>query len=72
MIAWTVDIDECVSNPCHPNATCANKNGTFTCECDTGYMGDGFTCQGILLSQCAFIYHTVVREGICTCMHTPQ
>lgn len=48
MITWTVDIDECVSNPCHPNATCANINGTFTCECDTGYVGDGFTCQGIL------------------------
>ena len=52
-IAWTIDIDECVSNPCHPNATCTNKNGTFTCECDAGYMGDGFICQGILLSRCA-------------------
>ena len=48
MIARAIDINECVSNPCHPNATCTNKNGTFTCECDTGYMGDGFTCQGIL------------------------
>ena len=50
------DIDECVSSPCHPNATCTNENGTFTCECDTGYTGNGYSCQGIYtLSQCAFI-----------------
>ena len=46
-VILTVDIDECVSNPCHPNATCTNENGTFTCECDAGYEGNGFTCQGI-------------------------
>ena len=42
-----IDIDECVSNPCDSKATCTNEIGTFTCECDAGYEGNGITCQGI-------------------------
>ena len=48
VVTHTSDINECLSNPCHPNATCKNTNGTFTCECDAEYEGDGFTCQGII------------------------
>ncbi len=39
------DIDECLAFPCDPNATCTNLVGSFTCECDEGYVGDGFTCE---------------------------
>ena len=31
-------------NDCHENATCKNTNGSFTCECDPGYTGDGRLC----------------------------
>ncbi|MEM7676133.1 MAG: calcium-binding EGF-like domain-containing protein [Myxococcota bacterium] len=40
------DIDECAmtSSPCSDNATCTNEPGSFTCDCDTGFVGDGLTC----------------------------
>ena len=34
-----------MSRPCHANATCTNTLGTYICECDPGYVGDGFICQ---------------------------
>ena len=42
------DIDECVvgSHNCDPNARCTNIPGSFTCACNQGYSGDGFTCEG--------------------------
>jgi hypothetical protein len=53
-----VDIDECKStpNPCHPDATCTNRTPAeaprgFTCQCKTGFTGDGFSCRDI--DECA-------------------
>lgn len=42
------DNDECaaVENPCSPVATCNNTVGSFLCECNAGYSGDGFICTG--------------------------
>ena len=49
-----VDLDECLSDPCHSNATCNNTIGSFTCTCVSGYSGDGFLCSGKqrCVSQC--------------------
>ena len=44
-----LDIDECQTgeNNCHTGyATCSNTEGGFTCACNSGYIGDGVTCQG--------------------------
>jgi len=43
-----VDIIECDTDNggCSSAATCTNIVGSFTCECLTGYTGDGFTCDG--------------------------
>lgn len=41
------DVDECMSSPCHSNATCTNTNGTYNCVCDAGYEGDGMNCRGM-------------------------
>jgi hypothetical protein len=43
-----IDIDECSlnTNNCDNNAICINTNGSFTCDCKNGYIGDGKSCQG--------------------------
>ena len=40
------DIDECLEDPCHSNATCSNTDGSYSCSCNTGYSGNGFSCTG--------------------------
>ena len=46
------DVDECAGegagNDCDPNATCTNTTGSFTCACNAGFIGDGFTCTADL------------------------
>jgi hypothetical protein len=43
----TTDVDECALHTaaCDPNAACANTADSYTCTCNPGYTGDGFTCQ---------------------------
>ncbi|XP_028406136.1 uromodulin-like [Dendronephthya gigantea] len=43
------DFNECVQTvgKCHPNATCSNDTGSFSCKCLSGYDGDGkLVCTG--------------------------
>ena len=42
-----VDFDECANkeHDCNKHATCKNSEGTYRCECDAGYRGDGFECE---------------------------
>ena len=42
---YILDINECRSNPCDTNAMCTDVPGSFTCACNSGFSGDGFTCQ---------------------------
>ena len=44
-----LDIDECFerSHNCHSYAACHNQRGTFYCECNTGFEGDGENCEDI-------------------------
>jgi hypothetical protein len=41
------DVNECEKYPCHDNATCVNKIGSFECSCLEGFDGNGFKCLGI-------------------------
>ena len=44
----TADLDECTSmNICDVNAECNDTIGSFTCACNDGYTGDGFSCTGM-------------------------
>ncbi|XP_061690115.1 pro-epidermal growth factor [Syngnathoides biaculeatus] len=43
------DTDECKleSHNCDKNADCLNTEGSFLCNCQAGYRGNGQTCQAI-------------------------
>ena len=42
-------MDECAegTHTCHENAKCTDVVGGFTCDCVTGFTGDGFVCEGM-------------------------
>ena len=42
------DINECEDGTgnCHGNATCTNTMGSFGCTCNSGFSGNGESCQG--------------------------
>ena len=46
---YFIDIDECSqrSHTCDKNATCTNTDGSFKCQCEIGFSGDGHTCKGL-------------------------
>ena len=43
------DINECDLNThnCSNNADCLNTNGSFVCNCSSGFSGNGVICEGI-------------------------
>ena len=55
-------MDECTngSHDCGMNANCTNTEGSFTCQCITGYYGDGYNCTGEFHSQIRCIKYIVL------------
>ena len=48
MISFPIsDIDECAihTDDCHDHATCTDTEESYTCSCNDGWTGDGFTCS---------------------------
>ena len=41
-----LDRNECEESPCGNNATCNNTEGSYTCLCNNGYVGNGLQCSG--------------------------
>ncbi|XP_059247105.1 protein HEG homolog 1 isoform X2 [Mustela nigripes] len=41
----SVDVNECLLNPCPPLATCNNTQGSFTCKCPVGYQLEKGICN---------------------------
>ncbi|KAE9549803.1 hypothetical protein FO519_006984 [Halicephalobus sp. NKZ332] len=44
-----VDINECLSKPCHSAAICKNSEGSFSCKCIEGFVGNGIECHETIL-----------------------
>ena len=60
---FVLDVNECVTEPpCHINATCNNTEGSYTCTCDAGYSGDGFSCDGTSGIQLAIVIAIVITR----------
>ena len=61
-----IDLDECVSSPCHMNASCSNTKGSFNCVCNPGYTGNGFECNGMpfWMEDTQSCYHVVLLISI--------
>jgi len=47
-----IGIDECSVNNggCDLNAICSNTNGTISCACKPGFLGNGLNCTGMIAS----------------------
>ncbi|KAK6010733.1 calcium binding EGF domain protein, partial [Ostertagia ostertagi] len=49
------DIDECAESHggcCSGNATCVNKEGSYGCKCNDGFVGDGYKCMPVEKRGC--------------------
>lgn len=53
-----IDMDECraecyeetqrlsdICHKCHENSFCTNNVGSYHCQCNDGYEGDGYNCE---------------------------
>ena len=68
-----IDIDECVeeTDNCDDNAICTNTDGSFTCECESGFSGNGVQCDGeiimimTLVSNKILIKEIIIWVGVC-------
>ena len=46
-----LDVDECSYDRCHQNASCINEVGSFICDCNDGFVGNGLNCEGNRMLQ---------------------
>ena len=47
------DVDECgQENDCHSRAECVNTQGSYSCQCEEGFIGDGRSCLGMISHTC--------------------
>jgi hypothetical protein len=53
-VIFSLDINECLADPCHVNGICTNTAGSYVCRCKTGFSGNGFQCDGKLVSLSLF------------------
>ena len=49
LLLFLLDINECEGeNDCDENAKCFNTDGSYTCTCQQGFIGNGKNCSGIM------------------------
>jgi len=62
----TLEVDECSAKThnCDANAGCTNNVGSFACSCNSGYSGDGLTCNNV--DECTLATHDCDTNASCT------
>eukprot|EP01137_Pigoraptor_chileana_P037331 Opistho-2@34264 len=61
-----VDVDECTTtsstlrNKCNRWATCSNTVGSYSCACNTGFAGDGFSCTDVTIPTITLVSDAAV------------
>ena len=62
------DIDECLEGGCSnvEGATCVNTEGSFECQCNTGYRlsDDGQQCEGMSFQPYMYMYRPTCKHAI--------
>ncbi|XP_078423674.1 uncharacterized protein LOC144696332 [Cetorhinus maximus] len=56
-------IDVCLNNPCGPNASCIQQDGSFRCSCVTGYTWNGSVCTDV--NECQSGSHDCHSSASC-------
>ena len=65
------DVDGCSTDPCGEGGTCITTPGSYSCQCDAGYMLVPFpmeTCEG-LNAQSLINYELISSETIIILVH---
>ncbi len=78
-ICYFPDVDECLNNPCHINASCTDNEGSFDCQCNVGFSGDGVNCtskisfftSGFLVITLSYILQCFIFLDIDECLNNP-
>ena len=47
----------CHTNPCSPDATCQDREGSFSCACNIGFVGNGVSCLGKIRIPILYYIH---------------
>ena len=60
------DVDECARSidSCDPNALCTNSLGSYQCQCNSGWLGNGTYCSDI--NECEFRSLGCHPRAVCT------
>ncbi|CAH1246669.1 PRSS12 [Branchiostoma lanceolatum] len=61
-------VDECSLgwDNCHDEATCEDTTLGFTCECNVGYTGNGFSCTDVNECEDMYLQHDCDAQATCT------
>ena len=66
-IKYFTDIDECANGTgdCDTEAECTNTPGSYTCQCNQGYTGNGTNCTGMVMKFIICLLMSIYPHSFC-------